>query len=90
MQFTDSHIHLQDYKDYQYLYQDVYYYISEKELEPVLYFIEHDEPITVVANKFGTKTDTIKRRMAVMGTNYINKSLKAYNRLAFKDITTEE
>ena len=31
---TDRHTvgkHLQDYKDYQYLYQDVYYYISEKE-----------------------------------------------------------
>lgn len=82
--------HLQDYMDYQYLYQDTYYHISNKELEPVLYFIEHNEPITIVASKFGTKADTIKRRMVIMGIHYINKSLKKYNRLVFKKIETEE
>ena len=54
------------------------------------YFIEQNEPITKVASQFGTKPDTIKKRMAVMGVDYVNKSLKTYNRLAFKDVNTEE
>lgn len=91
---TDRHSisnHLEDYKSYEYQFNDCYYLITPTEKEPVEYFISNPElSLTDVAKKFKTKTDTIKRRMAVMGIKYQPRNIKQYNRKAFTDISTEE
>ena len=83
--------HIQDYKDYKYLYEDEYYLITQEELEPVYYFLEHEnEPILNIAKKFKIKPDTIKRRLAVLGQTYITRTKRHFNRSIFHQLETEE
>ena len=91
---TDRHSvaqHLDDYKSYEYQFNDFYYLITPVEKEPVEYFISNPElSLTDVAKRFKTKTDTIKRRMSVMGIEYQPRNIRKYNRKAFTEIFTEE
>lgn len=80
-----------NYKNFTYLKDDKYYWITEKEKEPVLFFIENEEiSLISVAKKFGVKPDTIKRRMEVMGYSYNPRYKRQYNRSIFNQIETEE
>lgn len=91
---TDRHSlvkHLEDYKLYEYQNEEYYYLINAKEKEPVEYFISHpDLSLLEVCRRFGTKPDTIKRRMSVMGIPYETRQMKKYNRKAFSNIISEE
>ena len=83
--------HAKDYKNYCYFKDNYCYYISEKEKEPVLYFL-NNESVTVadITRKFNTKSDTLKRRMEVMGYSYERRYDRKFNRNAFDEINTEE
>ena len=91
---TDRHSlvkHLKDYKTYEYQSGEYCYLIDAKEKEPVEYFISHPETsLSEVCRIFGTKPDTVKRRMSVMGIEYEARQIRKYNRKAFSNLDTEE
>ena len=83
--------HLKDYTDYSYFYNNSYYFISEEEKAPVLYFLENPEvSLEAAARKFGVKSNTIKRRMEVMGKEYSARVSRKYNRSIFKKLENIE
>lgn len=78
-------------KNFKYKYDNKIYYIQPKEKEPVEYFIDHpDLSLAAVAKKFHCKTDTIKRRMVVMGYKYETRYKRKFNRNKFNQVTTPE
>ena len=57
-----------DIEKYSFTDGEKYYWISEEEQEPVLYFLNNENiSLTAAAKKYKTKPDTIKRRMSAMG-----------------------
>ncbi len=83
--------HLQDYHKYQYYYSNEYYYLSDEEMEPVIYYLEHqNEPMSAIVKKFHTKSETIQRRLRVIGEKYSRRYTRHFNRNAFNELTTEE
>ena len=83
--------HLKDYVNYTYFYNNSYYFISEEEKAPVLYFLENPEvSLEAAAREFGVKSNTIKRRMEVMGKEYSARVSRKYNRSIFKKLENIE
>lgn len=83
--------HLYDYKNYIYKKDDCYYLLTEQELAPVIYFLQHpNEPMVSITKLFKTKSDTIKRRLEVIGQQYQKRTKRKYNRSIFKELDTEE
>ena len=83
--------HLNDYQMYQYKKDDFCYFLTEEELAPVLYFLEHpDEPMVSITKKYKTKSETVKRRLEVIGQQYQKRTKRKYNRSIFKNLDTEE
>lgn len=83
--------HLQDYKKYTYKKDDYYYLLTDQELAPVIYFLQHpNESMAFITKLFKTKSDTIKRRLEVIGQQYQKRTKRKYNRSIFKELDTEE
>ena len=80
-----------DLENYQFFDNEKYYWITEEEQQPVLYFLNHiDESLTAVAKKFHTKPSTIVRRMQAMGYCYETRYKRKFNRNAFSGQPNEE
>ena len=83
--------HLKDYKLYTYEYNGYYYYLDEKELAPVLEYLNNPEMTFVKLNKkYGVKSNTIQRRLEVLGEKYIKRYKRKFDRTKFQKVTTEE
>lgn len=83
--------HLKDYLNYSILFNDEYYYLSEEELKPVLFWLDNHKRYSLreISKKFSVKPDTIKRRLEVLGENYTAYRRKIFNQSAFKSIVNE-
>ena len=83
--------HLSDYYLYKYLKDNFYYYLTPDEFAPVKYYLDHpNDSISSIAKLFGTKTDTIKRRLAVIGETYERRMKRKFNRSIFHILDTKE
>lgn len=82
-----------DYKLYEFHDDDYYYYLTDDEKAPVFEWLENPEntSITKLAEKYHSKSTTIKNRMKIMGYEYSPKNIKRkYNRDIFNKIDTKE
>ena len=83
--------HLQDYKFYKFYKNEEYYFLTSEELAPVAYYLEHpNDSLSSIAKKYGTKSDTIKRRLSVIGETYERRMKRKFNRSIFHVLDTEE
>lgn len=83
--------HLSNYLLYKYLKDDFYYYLTPDEFAPIQYYLNHpNENISSIAKQFGTKTDTIKRRLNVIGEVYERRMKRKFNRSIFHVLDSEE
>lgn len=83
--------HLNDYTLYKYLKNEEYYYLTQEELAPVLYFLQNPNiPLVEVTRKYGTKGDTIKRRLEAIGKEYETRTKRQFNRSIFHTLDTPE
>lgn len=83
--------HLQDYKFYKFYKNEEYYFLTSEELAPVAYYLEHpNDSLNSIAKKYGTKSDTIKRRLSVIGETYERRMKRKFNRSIFHVLDTEE
>ena len=67
------------------------YYMTDDEKRPVLEYLENESLTpTDIAKKYRLKDTTLKRRMAVLGIEYIRRYNVKCNRQKFNSVSTEE
>lgn len=82
--------HLQDYLKFEYHYQNSYYYISNEEKIPVIAYLNNSTyTFSDIQKIYKIKSDTLKRRLSVMGYDNSRRYQRNFNRNAFDKIETE-
>lgn len=73
--------HQSDYILYCYEYNNEMYYMTDDEKRPILEYLENESLTpTDITKKYRLKDTTLKRRMAVLGVEYIRRYSVKYNR----------
>ena len=71
-------------------YNEVYYYLDDKEYEAINEYINTDINFLGIRNKYGYKQETFKKKLEVLGYPTERKYKCNYNRDKFKTIEIEE